>query len=437
MYLSDPYLTTEEDLYRYDYAFLKKMGAHYKLVRCNKVRRPGYEAIGSTQETEGCWIGGIRKEDPDFGPVCVGGHFASMKYTYLSEIKKNISCRIMPHPADENKLVRSTCYLNDEKLENNIIRAKNKIIEIGYCNDFDYFVTLTIDKDKQDRFDLREYIKDLGYMIQNLNARTNAQIRYILIPERHKNGAWHLHGLMTGFHPDMLQQFVKEDPRKLPVRILDGLKNGETLYEWLDYSKRFGFCTLSKIRNREAALHYILKYINKEVTLSIKELGQHIYYCSKGLKRAEVIAEGQWLRDDFKWDCIHRYGSYSWYHEMTDDMLAELINCIGSESITMQERKQGYKDLKEGDDTWTYFCDPDTGEILSRKGSEMYAYATDDVWSAPDIREFLPDKQTHDNEDVAPPAIRRHRRTAKRLPMPTVPDGQLVMDIQKGGDLNV
>lgn len=48
-----------------------------------------------------------------------------------------------------------------------------------------------------------------------------------------------------------------------------------------------GFSSISKINNYEACTKYILKYINKDMCSSFK--GQHLYFCSKGLKRSESI----------------------------------------------------------------------------------------------------------------------------------------------------
>ena len=50
--------------------------------------------------------------------------------------------------------------VNDEKLENNIIRAKSKVLEYALCNDFEYFVTLTLDSKKMNRDNINEYIKN-------------------------------------------------------------------------------------------------------------------------------------------------------------------------------------------------------------------------------------------------------------------------------------
>ena len=70
--------------------------------------------------------------------------------------------------------------------------------EYALCNNWEYFVTLTIDKKKQDRYNLQNYIHDLGVWIGNYNKKYNTKLKYLLIPEKHKDGAIHCHGLFSG-----------------------------------------------------------------------------------------------------------------------------------------------------------------------------------------------------------------------------------------------
>ena len=60
---------------------------------------------------------------------------------------------------DEVKF-KLTRDVNDSKLSNNISRARTKVFEYAVCNDFEYFITLTVNDKKLDRYDLKEYIKN-------------------------------------------------------------------------------------------------------------------------------------------------------------------------------------------------------------------------------------------------------------------------------------
>ena len=96
-------------------------------------------------------------------------------------------------------------YVNTEKLEENIIRARSKIFELAICNDWEFFVTLTLDKGKYNRFDLKRYRVDLAQFIRDYKKKYKIDIKYLLIPEMHKDGAWHMHGLIMGLPKEHLK----------------------------------------------------------------------------------------------------------------------------------------------------------------------------------------------------------------------------------------
>ena len=179
--------------------------------------------------------------------------------------------------------------VNTEKLSNNISRAKSLIFEYAFCNSWDYFITLTISPDKFDRYSLNSYVKALGKFINNYNTNYHSKIFYLLIPEQHKDGAWHMHGLISGILP-----------KHLVVN-----KNG-----YLDfslYSKKFGYCSLSPLKSHEAVSKYITKYVTND--LSSMALGQRLYYCSKGLKKSELLYRFNKVESDLlEWDFVHPDG---------------------------------------------------------------------------------------------------------------------------------
>lgn len=173
----------------------------------------------------------------------------------------------------KHKPLKTSRDKNDKKLENNLSRARSKVFEYALCNDFKYFVTLTLDKNKYDRYDLKKFIKDLGKLIQNHFNRKKIEFKYILIPEMHKDGAWHLHGLFTS----------------IPDKYLEINKNGYLDFKL--YSERFGYCSLSEIRDKVKCATYITKYITKEMGDNI-EKNHKSYYCSRGLNTAQKVFEG-------------------------------------------------------------------------------------------------------------------------------------------------
>jgi len=67
---------------------------------------------------------------------------------------------------DENEIFALRGSVNDEKLDESIIRAKNKIFELAFCNPWQYFFTGTLNPKLYDRTDLKKYHKDLQNGLQ-------------------------------------------------------------------------------------------------------------------------------------------------------------------------------------------------------------------------------------------------------------------------------
>lgn len=224
---------------------------------------------------------------------------------------------------------------SEERLAASISRTKSRIYELAMCNEFSYFCTFTMDPEKvKDRFDLDNLQKSFAQFIRNLNRGRENKIVYLLIPERHKNGAWHLHGLIEGLQiGEDLREFSLSEI--LPHRIRKILKNGEKVYNWDKYSKKYGFFTATTIKNKAAVSSYVCKYVTKEVAKQGRESGRHLFFCSQGLKRRERIIhdnidlEGNIVRCPFmdnEWDFENDYVKIKWIDintEFSNNLLSQ------------------------------------------------------------------------------------------------------------------
>lgn len=195
---------------------------------------------------------------------------------------------------------------NEEKLECNISRARSKIFEYGACNPWELFVTLTLDRMKYDRHDLKKFIKDLTQWLRDYCKKHKCQVKYLFIPEQHEDGAWHIHGLLMGLPLEHLSDFI---PGKHPQKLIDkGYKN------WEPYANKFGFVSADIIRNHEAVSKYLTKYISKDMVTNNRQLGACLYYCSKGLKEAVEIKRGSMvaaIKPDYENDHV----KVQWFKE--------------------------------------------------------------------------------------------------------------------------
>lgn len=167
---------------------------------------------------------------------------------------------------------------NDSKLDNNICRAKSNVLQLALCNRWQYFATFTLDKEKYDRYDLKAFQRDLSQWIRDMRKKYQADIKFMYVPEQHEDGAWHAHGLLANI-PDCMTASFKRGvhPEKLIKRKYRNIP---------EYEKKFGFISIGRIKNPVATAFYITKYITKSIGVASMDLGQHLYYASKGLQKA-------------------------------------------------------------------------------------------------------------------------------------------------------
>ena len=193
---------------------------------------------------------------------------------------------------------------NTAKLEASISRTKSRVTELALCNPWEYFVTLTLSPEKYNRNDLPAFKKNLSKFLNNLRFRYGWSIKYLLIPEQHKDGAWHMHGLFMGIPKSELTLFSLHD--HLPMRVLRMLGEGRQIMNWKRYAESFGYVTCEPIRNLEATAKYITKYITKDLVSSQVGLNKKLYLCSQGLSRAETVCRGH-IVHDFQPDFCNDY----------------------------------------------------------------------------------------------------------------------------------
>lgn len=146
-----------------------------------------------------------------------------------------------------------------------IKRARDKAYEICYANEFDYFITFTLDKEKIDRYDKDIILKKFKKWLNNRVERGN--FKYIIFPEYHKDGAIHFHGLCSG-----------------ELKLIDSgkrTKKGQIIYN--SDSWTYGFSTVIKLEGSyERVINYIVKYISKEKK---RVFGKFYFAGGKDLKR--------------------------------------------------------------------------------------------------------------------------------------------------------
>lgn len=209
-------------------------------------------------------------------------------YRYTDQIYKIIQWHSEPisHHGPRDT---STFKHSGKKLDASLSRAKSVILQLALCNYWEYFGTFTLSpRSGFDRFDLDFWYKSFSQWLRD-QRKKGCDLAYVLVPERHEDGSWHAHGLFRGFRTGDLVTFAEEDAagyrspsgKCLPV---DLVRSG--YYDWPAYRDKFGYCSLGLIRSSVGASFYITKYLTKDSSRNVSEVGSHLYYASRGLNRA-------------------------------------------------------------------------------------------------------------------------------------------------------
>ena len=216
----------------------------------------------------------------------------------LSQIIEEFST---PKMVDNFESESSRCSLS---------RTKRRIKEICLCNEFEYFVTLTINSKNSDRFNLDEVQSTLKNKFRTYKRYYNKEFKYIFITEKHKDGAFHFHGMMKNINQNDI--YVN--------------KAG---YYSSHYFDKLGLNSFSKIVDYNKCCSYIMKYITKDC---VRNSNGYIYIYSQGLKKCDIFS---FSPSNYK--IIDKFVTYSNDYvdcfdfnvsdEKYKDLLVELTHC--------------------------------------------------------------------------------------------------------------
>ena len=150
-------------------------------------------------------------------------------------------------------------------------RTINKIYEYAFSNVWDYFFTFTFNPEKVNRYDYDECYKKLSRFLRDFKYRKCKDLKYLVVPEMHKDGAFHFHALISNLDIDYLVDSGKKF-------------YGNIIYNFNAY--KLGFSTATKINDSKKVSSYITKYITKELNTSLK--GKHRYLISENVHNPTI-----------------------------------------------------------------------------------------------------------------------------------------------------
>ena len=215
----------------------------------------------------------------------------------------------------------------DDKLPAAISRARRVCLEIALCNEWKWFCTFTIAANNYDRKNLDGFYPRFKDWIKYQSKKLGSKIDYLLVPEQHGDGAWHLHGFFSDVVDPLLVPFkdLWDKGENIPYKLVD-----KGYYNLPQAQKRFGFCSFGQIRDNIACAHYATKYISKSFLGDAGRVGLRLYYPSQGLNRATLCGDvygrsgvlDSMLQHHYEWCST---GFVHLHREPGDDPLLDII----------------------------------------------------------------------------------------------------------------
>lgn len=165
-------------------------------------------------------------------------------------------------------------------------RARAKLRRLALANDFEYFVTLTLDQTRIDRYDPKAIAKALRTWLDNM-VRRNV-LKYILVPELHKDGALHFHGFFAGEGLQAIDSGHRD-------------QTGAPIYNLPQW--KLGFSTAIRLRGEyPRAVAYVCKYIGKQQ--GQRPMGRWYYSGGALQEPPKIYADLDYTELSNKTDCI-------------------------------------------------------------------------------------------------------------------------------------
>lgn len=217
----------------------------------------------------------------------------------------------------------------DHKMDESLSRTKRTVRDMLFCNQFDYFCTFTFNQQKVNRLNYKECQKKITELFKNYKNRYSPGFQYVIVPEFHKDGAIHFHGMIRGLRDGDLTVPDYIWKRNRGTGELSLVPNTRKYVDWTYYSKKMGYFSCSAVKNQTACAVYVSKYITKDLVQLPK--GVRAVMASKGLDRPDlvfdeddipVLCEPDW-KSEFVWiaDTKDHMGIIpEWYGECCSEL---------------------------------------------------------------------------------------------------------------------
>ncbi|MDE6664006.1 MAG: hypothetical protein K2K46_11800 [Lachnospiraceae bacterium] len=167
----------------------------------------------------------------------------------------------------------------EERTRRQVYAIRRRIKGYAFSNSFRWFVTLTFNPEKVDSSNYETAKNTLLKWCRRMRDR-HKQFDYLIIPELHKSGAVHFHGLLG----DIPAHFAEAANQKTGEPIIRHNRQVYNLTEW-----EYGFSDCEEIESPERAASYITKYVTTALLTDKKMYNKKRYFNSQGLAKPVVV----------------------------------------------------------------------------------------------------------------------------------------------------
>ncbi len=169
---------------------------------------------------------------------------------------------------DENRTQEAEAHSKNVSLS----ASKNRIYNIARSNTWEWFITLTFDRNNNDSSDYEIVTRRLKTFLNHLQQRKCPDMKYLIVPELHADKEhYHFHGLLSNVDNLRFCFSGKFDKKENPI------------FNILDWT--YGFTTATQVKDTNRASSYITKYVTKDIDLKLKNKKR--YLCSRNIDRTE------------------------------------------------------------------------------------------------------------------------------------------------------
>ena len=214
--------------------------------------------------------------------------YAKVYPDFVKIIKYKRSIIVDNFATSSNGLANEENSEERDYLEKSINRTKTKISDYVLCNHFSHFATFTFSpekvKNRHDFVEMSFLLKNwLKTEQQNHERNHGFKFKYLIVPERHKDGAWHFHALLENYQNACVDFYSSKNP----FITVSEIKTAKR-FAYRKYIVRYtlGRSEIAPIRDKTKMANYIKKYITKSLMI---EPNVKRFWASRNLEKPELV----------------------------------------------------------------------------------------------------------------------------------------------------